>query len=228
MHLSALAQAEVTHPGLPYQRDKNFAFLVSIHRRDHAGDGLRRYHTIRASRSQAAAAARLQPIPGGGMDGRRVPGVVSTVVPDSLQKVTVGGPNYSTRSRLKSCSPPSATEGSSTWLKGRDPWDCPRDTLFAETEYLDGGVSDQAIAGLNGMQLEDKKLKSWASVRAKNYWPWPSPAQIQVPGMAGMSGPGRPSRCSASTLVVEEELQDEEEYEDIWKTSARSAASSAR
>ena len=38
-----------------------------------------------------------QPIPGGGgMDGfAGVPGVVSTVVPDSLQKVFVGGlPNY--------------------------------------------------------------------------------------------------------------------------------------
>ena len=39
----------------------------------------------------------FQPIPGGGgMDGfAGVPGVVSTVVPDSLQKVFVGGlPNY--------------------------------------------------------------------------------------------------------------------------------------
>merc|ERR1712203_506927 len=42
------------------------------------------------------------------------------------------------------------------------------------------------------------------------------PAQIQVPGMAGMAGPGQPTEdLCLLNMVVEEELVDEEEYEDI-------------
>merc|ERR1719507_2805640 len=42
------------------------------------------------------------------------------------------------------------------------------------------------------------------------------PAQIQVPGMAGMAGPGQPTEVLCLlNMVVEEELIDEEEYEDI-------------
>merc|ERR1712203_260919 len=42
------------------------------------------------------------------------------------------------------------------------------------------------------------------------------PAQIQVPGMAGMAGPGQPTEVLCLlNMVVAEELADEEEYEDI-------------
>nr|CAD7201076.1 unnamed protein product [Timema douglasi] len=65
----------------------------------------------------------------------------------------------------------------------------------------------QAIAGLNGMQLGDKKLiVQRASVGAKNAQiGQQAPVQIQVPGLniVGGSGPAT------------EELRDEEEYEDI-------------
>lgn len=54
-------------------------------------------------------------------------------------------------------------------------------------------MTDQAIAGLNGMQLGDKKLiVQRASVGAKNPMIGAqAPVQIQVPGltMAGTSGP---------------------------------------
>lgn len=50
----------------------------------------------------------------------------------------------------------------------------------------------QAIAGLNGMQLGDKKLiVQRASVGAKNAMGQQAPVQIQVPGMTqvGQAGP---------------------------------------
>ena len=40
--------------------------------------------------------------------------------------------------------------------------------------------------------------------------------RVQVPGMAGMAGPGQPTEVLCLlNMVVEEELVDEEEYEDI-------------
>merc|ERR1712112_86458 len=55
-----------------------------------------------------------------------------------------------------------------------------------------------------------------ASVGAKTMAMANIPAQIQVPGMSGMAGPGQPTEeLCLLNMVVEEELQDEEEYEDI-------------
>ena len=63
---------------------------------------------------------------------------------------------------------------------------------YAFCEYADPGVTDQAIAGLNGLQLGEKKLiVQRASVGAKsrqmgmdpNFVPPPQPVQIQVPGL---------------------------------------------
>lgn len=64
---------------------------------------------------------------------------------------------------------------------------------YAFCEYVDVSMTDQAIAGLNGMQLGDKKLiVQRASVGAKNPMiGTQAPVQIQVPGlsMVGTSGP---------------------------------------
>merc|ERR1712213_264049 len=67
------------------------------------------------------------------------------------------------------------------------------------------------------MQLGDKKLiVQRASVGAKTMAMANIPAQIQVPGMAGMAGPGQPTEVLCLlNMVVAEELADEEEYEDI-------------
>ena len=56
---------------------------------------------------------------------------------------------------------------------------------YAFAEYLDGTITDQAIAGLNGMQLGDKKLiVQRASVGAKNVVGMNMlPASVQIPGM---------------------------------------------
>lgn len=77
----------------------------------------------------------------------------------------------------------------------------------------------QAIAGLNGMQLGDKKLiVQRASVGAKNtsVGGQVAPVQIQVPGLSqvGTSGPPTEVLCLLN-MVTPDELRDEEEYEDI-------------
>ena len=68
------------------------------------------------------------------------------------------------------------------------------------------------------MQLGDKKLiVQRASVGAKNSAAMNvAPVQIQVPGMAGVSGPGNPTEVLCLlNMVTPDELHDEEEYEDI-------------
>jgi RNA recognition motif-containing protein len=68
---------------------------------------------------------------------------------------------------------------------------------YAFCEYADWNVTDTAIAGLNGMQLGEKKLVvQRASVGAKNnmnnpnFVPPPQPVNIQVPGLDLNAGPG--------------------------------------
>lgn len=89
---------------------------------------------------------------------------------------------------------------------------------YAFAEYIDYGITDQAIAGLNGMQLGDKKLiVQRASVGAKNAAIGQiAPVQIQVPGLSGVgaSGPATEVLCLLN-MVTADELKDEEEYEDI-------------
>lgn len=90
---------------------------------------------------------------------------------------------------------------------------------YAFCEYADISITDQAIAGLNGMQLGDKKLiVQRASVGAKNNQmnQAQTPVQIQVPGLNLAVGAGPPTEVLClMNMVVPEELKDEEEYEDI-------------
>ena len=68
------------------------------------------------------------------------------------------------------------------------------------------------------MQLGDKKLiVQRASVGAKNSAAMNvAPVQIQVPGMASLSGPGQPTEVLCLlNMVTPDELGDEEEFEDI-------------
>jgi len=82
----------------------------------------------------------------------------------------------------------------------------------------------QAIAGLNGMQLGDKKLiVQRASVGAKSGplaqpgTALTTPVQIQVPGLQTVSGGlGQPTEVLClMNMVTPEELIEDEEYEDI-------------
>merc|ERR1712127_311118 len=156
----------------------------------------------------------MGPVPSAGIERfvGGVPGHVSSSVPDSLQKMFVGGfPSYLTEDQVKELL---TSFGA---LKGFNLIKDPSSGLskgYAFAEYNEGGVTDQAIAGLNGMQIGDKKLiVQRASVRGAVA---AIPAQVQVPGMVAISGPGNPTEVLCLlNMVVEEELMDEEEYEDI-------------
>ncbi|XP_066903376.1 splicing factor U2AF 50 kDa subunit isoform X5 [Halyomorpha halys] len=177
MHLSGLAQA-AGNPVLACQinLDKNFAFLefrsIDETTQAMAFDGI----NFKGQSLKIRRPHDYQPTPGIA-DGSalNVPGVISTVVPDSPHKIFIGGlPNYLNE--------------------------------------------DQAIAGLNGMQLGDKKLiVQRASVGAKNtILGQQLPVTIQVPGLnlVSASGPATEVLCLLN-MVTPDELRDEEEYEDI-------------
>jgi splicing factor U2AF subunit len=218
MHLSGLAQAE-GNPILAchINRDKNFAFLecrsIDETTQCMAFDGI----NFKGQSLKLRRPHDYQPIPGaaglGGSVVPGVPGVVSTVVPDSMQKLFIGGlPNYLNEEQVKELL---------TSFGQLKAFNLVKDVTtnlskgYAFAEYLDGSLTDQAIAGLNGMQLGDKKLiVQRASIGNKNLAT--GPATIQVPGMAGLAGPGQPTEVLCLlNMVAEEELVDEEEYEDI-------------
>uniref|UniRef100_A0A3B4BFE7 Splicing factor U2AF subunit n=1 Tax=Periophthalmus magnuspinnatus TaxID=409849 RepID=A0A3B4BFE7_9GOBI len=93
---------------------------------------------------------------------------------------------------------------------------------YAFCEYVDVNLNDQAIAGLNGMQLGDKKLLvQRASVGSKNASLTTinqTPVTLQVPGLNSsvtqMGGLPTEVLCLMN-MVAPEELIDDEEYEEI-------------
>lgn len=218
MHLSGLAQAE-GNPILASQvnLDKNFAFLefrsIDETTQAMAFDGI----NFKGQSLKLRRPHDYQPMPGQSENPNfNVPGVVSTVVPDSPNKVFLGGlPNYLNEDQVKELLTSfgqlrafNLVKDSATGLsKG-----------YAFCEYVDISITDQAIAGLNGMQLGDKKLiVQRASVGAKNAAALASaPVQLQVPGMQSVQGPGTPTEVLCLlNMVMAEELTDEEEYDDI-------------
>ncbi|XP_039979493.1 splicing factor U2AF 65 kDa subunit-like isoform X4 [Xiphias gladius] len=199
MRLAGLSQAP-SNPVLAVQinQDKNFAFLefrsVDETTQAMAFDGI----IFQGQSLKIRRPHDYRPLPGiSEQPAFHVPGVVSTVVPDSPHKLFIGGlPNYLNDDQVKelltSFGPLKAfnlVKDSATSLsKG-----------YAFCEYVDIGATDQvtvmcsfsvlrplavlfdlllralglflhqAVAGLNGMQLGDKKLiVQRASVGAKN------------------------------------------------------------
>ncbi|XP_032825862.1 splicing factor U2AF 65 kDa subunit-like isoform X2 [Petromyzon marinus] len=181
MKLAGLNQA----PGDPIlavqvNLDKNFAFLefrsVDETTQAMAFDGI----LFQGQSLKIRRPHDYQPLPGmSEAPTVHVPGVVSTVVPDSPHKIFIGGlPSYLNE--------------------------------------------DQAIAGLNGMQIGDKKLVvQRASVGSKNAAQGAvtqAPVALQVPGL----GPTQVQHSGLPTevlclmnMVTAAELAEEEEYEDI-------------
>ncbi|XP_052440791.1 splicing factor U2AF 65 kDa subunit isoform X2 [Carassius gibelio] len=223
MRLGGLTQA----PGnavlaVQINQDKNFAFLefrsVDETTQAMAFDGI----IFQAQSLKIRRPHDYQPLPGMSENPSvYVPGVVSTVVPDSIHKLFIGGlPNYLNDDQVKelltSFGPLKAfnlVKDSATGLsKG-----------YAFCEYVDVNINDQAIAGLNGMQLADKKLLvQRASVGAKNATMTSIneiPVTLQVPGlmtnpMVQMGGIPTEVLCLMN-MVAPEELLDDEEYEEI-------------
>ncbi|ESK94890.1 rrna primary transcript binding protein [Moniliophthora roreri MCA 2997] len=154
-----------------------------------------------------------------------VPGVVSTNVPDSINKVFVGGlPTYLNEENvmelLKSFGELKAfnlvRENGNGPSKG-----------FAFFEYVDPNVTDVAIQSLNGMELGDRYLVvQRASVGAKPGTPGmiPNP-DIPYDEMPEIPRPIMPAGESAGdarillmlNMVTPDDLVDDEEYGDLYE-----------
>ncbi|MBN3314966.1 U2AF2 factor, partial [Atractosteus spatula] len=220
MRLAGLSQAP-SNPVLAVQinQDKNFAFLefrsVDETTQAMAFDGI----IFQGQSLKIRRPHDYRPLPGiSEQPSFHVPGVVSTVVPDSPHKLFIGGlPNYLNDDQVKelltSFGPLKAfnlVKDSATSLsKG-----------YAFCEYVDVSVTDQAVAGLNGMQLGDKKLiVQRASVGAKNANPSAiieAPVTLQVPGLQALQSTGIPTEVLCLlNMVMPEELVDDEDYEEI-------------
>ncbi|WAQ96896.1 U2AF2-like protein [Mya arenaria] len=219
MKMSGLAQAE-GNPVIAVQinLDKNFAFVefrsVDETTQAMAFDGI----NFQGQSLKIRRPRDYQVLPGMSENPSvAVPGVVSTVVQDSPNKIFIGGlPNYLNEDQVKelltSFGPLKAfnlVKDSATGLS--------KGYAFCEYVEMMGGpsVTDQACAGLNGMQLGDKKLiVQRASVGAKNAQAMP--VQLQVPGMNLNQGSGPPTEVLClMNMVTPEDLEDEDEYEDI-------------
>lgn len=216
MHLCGFSQAQ-GNPILACQinLDKNFAFLefrsIDETTQAMAFDGI----NFKGQSLKIRRPHDYQPVPGmSEIPNSAVPGVISTVVQDSPNKVFIGGlPNFLNEDQVKDFLL------SFGQLKA---FNLVKDTAtglskgYAFCEYVDTISTDQAIQGLNGMQLSDKRLiVQRASVGAKNVQT-NVPVQVQVPGLQVTQGPGPATEILClMNMVVPEELMDEEEYEDI-------------
>ncbi|KAF8737768.1 hypothetical protein AX14_012335 [Amanita brunnescens Koide BX004] len=154
-----------------------------------------------------------------------VPGVVSTNVPDSINKIFVGGlPTYLNEEQvmelLKSFGILKAfnlvRENGNGPSKG-----------FAFFEYVDPDVTDVAIQGLNGMELGDRYLVvQRASVGAKPGMPGMIP-NLPYDQFPEIPRPIMPAGADPETLnarillmlnmVTSEDLIDDQEYGDIYE-----------
>ncbi|XP_014664494.1 PREDICTED: splicing factor U2AF 50 kDa subunit-like isoform X2 [Priapulus caudatus] len=218
MKITGLAQA-AGNPILACQinLDKNFAFLefrsVDETTQAMAFDGI----NFQGQPLKLRRPRDYQPMIGvSEIPLNTVPGVVSTMVHDSPDKLFVGGlPNYLSEDQVKELLSSfgqlrafNLVKDSATSLsKG-----------YAFCEYADALVTDQAVAGLNGMQLGDKKLiVQRASVGAKHNQMNQAPVQIQVPGLnLNAMGAQPPTEVLClMNMVSPDELADEDEYEDI-------------
>lgn len=191
--------------------EKNFAFLefrsVEETSQAMAFDGI----MLQGQALKIRRPKDYTPIPGvSDSSAAHIPGVVSTVVPDTINKIFVGGlPNYLNEDQVKELLSSfgelrafNLVKDAATGLsKG-----------YAFCEYVDLNITDIAVAGMNGMQLGDKKLiVQRASVGAKGMG-----AMLSIPGV-DLSGEVQATNILClMNMVTEEELQDEEDYDEIF------------
>ncbi|XP_015365591.1 PREDICTED: splicing factor U2AF 50 kDa subunit-like [Diuraphis noxia] len=231
MHLSGLAQA-AGNPVLACQinLDKNFAFLefrsIDETTQAMAFDGInfkgqslkiRRPHDYQPTPGMTESNPVTNYNSGMTLDMMKYDSSSFGIgtVPDSPHKIFIGGlPAYLNDEQVKELLTSfgqlkafNLVKDAATGLsKG-----------YAFCEYADVVMTDQAIAGLNGMQLGEKKLiVQRASIGAKNPGLGQVPVTIQVPGLTvvGTAGPPTEVLCLLN-MVTPDELKDEEEYEDI-------------
>ncbi|XP_020800611.1 splicing factor U2AF 50 kDa subunit [Drosophila serrata] len=140
---------------------------------------------------------------------------ISSSVPDSANKIYIGG--------LPSClGEPQIKELLLSFGQLRG-FNLIKDSVsnlskgFAFFEYVDPAVTDQAIAGLNGMQLGERKLVVQRSIAGGKIMANPPVPVLQVPGLsASVLTTGTPTEVLCLlNMVLPEELLDDEEYQDI-------------
>lgn len=216
MHMAGLA----TGPGNPVlavqiNLDKNFAFL-EIRSVDEASsalafDGI----NFMGQSLKIRRPSDYKPLPNGGA------GDVLGLVEDSPHKVFIGGlPNYLQEEQVREIL---------TSFGQLKAFNLVKDTAtnlskgYAFCEYADPQITDTAIAGLNGMQLGDKKLiVQRASIgKPTEGGPRVNPdarVTLQVPGLHAVQGQNNATDVLClMNMVTEEELLDDEEYEDIME-----------
>ncbi|EGG12041.1 uncharacterized protein MELLADRAFT_41759 [Melampsora larici-populina 98AG31] len=153
-----------------------------------------------------------------------IPGVVSTNVPDSPNKIFIGGlPSYLTDDQvmellksfgeLKSFNLVKDTSSGGQVSKG-----------FAFCEYVDSDLTDIACQGLNGMELGDRYLvvqRAQIGQNAKKEKENAEGAGGAGMGVGGFNGTNRASEGERTkvlqmlNMVNPEELVDDEEYKEI-------------
>ncbi|KAM8965797.1 splicing factor U2AF 65 kDa subunit-like [Sarcophilus harrisii] len=199
--------------------EKNFAFLefqaVDETTQALAFDGI-------IFRGQALKIRRLHNHPPPGFRNFSGSGAVSSVVPNSAHKLYIGGiPSYLTDDQVKGLLNSFGAlrafnlikDSTTGFSKG-----------YAFCEYADINVTDQAISGLNGMQLGDKKLLvQRASVGAKNSMLSTlnqMPVTLQVPGLVSsqVQESGLPTEVLClMNMLLPEELRNDDEYKEIME-----------
>ncbi|PAV65644.1 hypothetical protein WR25_12736 isoform A [Diploscapter pachys] len=214
MHLCNLAQA----PGNPVlvcqiNLDKNFAFIefrsIDETTAGMAFDGI----NFMGQQLKIRRPRDYQPISVNYEMAARLP--VSNIVVDSPNKIFIGGlPHYLNEDQVKEllCSFGQLkafnlavdSQGNS---KG-----------FAYAEYLDTTLTDQAIAGLNGMQLGDKQLVVQLACQKERaaYQNYANHGASAIAGIDLSQGAGEATEVLClMNMVVEDELKNDDEYEDI-------------
>ncbi|CAD6188166.1 unnamed protein product [Caenorhabditis auriculariae] len=212
MHLCGLAQA----PGNPIllcqiNLDKNFAFIefrsIDETTAGMAFDGI----NFMGQQLKVRRPRDYQPVQSTFDMNVRMP--VSSIVVDSPNKIFIGGlPTYLNDDQVKEllCSfGPLKSFSLSVDSQGNSKG-------YAFAEYLDPTLTDQAIAGLNGMQLGDKQLVvqlACASQRNNVHLPHSATA---IAGIDLSQGAGAPTEILClMNMVSEDELRNDDEYEDI-------------
>lgn len=228
-----------TQPGSPVlacqiNLDKNFAF-VEFRTVEETTNAIALDGTI--CKGQALKIRRphdYQPISGSdsitAMGANVAPGVVSSIVADSPNKIYIGGlPTYMTDDQTKELLSSFGQLKAFNLIK--DP-----STLaskgYAFCEYVDPTRTDHAIVGLHGSDIGDKKLVvQRASVGSKSSGQptttkdanststLATPVLIQVPGLTNILPSSTPRVLTEvlclMNMVSADELKDDEEYEDI-------------
>ncbi|KAG0176452.1 hypothetical protein DFQ28_002675 [Apophysomyces sp. BC1034] len=153
-----------------------------------------------------------------GMQAAAITGLVSTNVPDTPNKIFVGGlPMYLNEEQvmelLKSFGELRAFNLVKDTMTGQSKG-------FAFCEYADASVTDLACQGLNEMELGERKLVvQRASVGAKHSMATEmamGPVIDFVPIMAGVKEDEATRVLTLMNMVTPEELENDDEYQDIW------------